>query len=1472
MRMRILKANCFVIFFTCFFINGFSQISHNQPSRINSGLPPALSDPEQGEKFYRSSFIPGNRTAARMATATAAFPIDACATYTFRMQIGDAAADNHINDLCGSYTGNSYQAGYTTVNGNQQDGLLQQLDINGQVLWSRTLGSSTLNERIQSVKRLPDGTLVMTGTIENGNGTNQHPFVAAADVNGILLWMKSIQTATDYRGVRVLAASDGAIGMVAEDATTMLYGRFDAAGNLAWLKKVQALPKSNTVGVGEEMNWFIVYTGEEAGRRVGGAIVINPVNGNIIRAKQFGGVAVNTDFIFHSMQMVLDRVRITGIFSINNQPYKLFRLQALEATDFENVGLFETFNTPAITFDVTASIASSSWGETIAFTNSNTNNDLYLVKAYGTEESRARIGWAKKFSNIGPYSLAAIDRVLDAGYLVVNNGTATALPFTPVLAIKTDSAGLASTGCEGTDFDIEKINSYSYLPQTISLAPVTMSFSAQPELYSFQPSTINTSFLCKALNCPPMPVEDTCVSTFYREFRSTHFSEMANDLSISANNEVLVTGSMRDDPIQAGSDHAILVSFDSKGKLLARKKIRLGAGTFLGKQYQTADGNILVLGNSAYNGKGYVTIAKYTPALTMLWNRAFEVLTPQASQWQVLESKDGSIFIWYQEGVSAINYYRPRLLKLDGAGNFIWAKGYQPANMSIGYEGSACQDDQFIYTANNSVTGAWHTLVTKIEKATGNVIWANVYMGPGLQTNLYTHIQLWQNRVLLSGTVLVGSNTLTALVPIDKDGNIQSVATFDYNNLYISSAPLVTSNNDLVLSGYVYDNNLPNYPGFISFLRLDANMQVLYSKRIYNDKFAYARNLREAADGGIYETGSFFYSSVYNSDLYLKKYTADGTMGNCISENVTYNRSSINITTAPVNVPTTAATITFTTLPYTEDDYTLQQNNVICSSPAVCLKPVLTGPQQICNSQHIIEYRAQRIPGCTAPVSWITDPAQVKVISTSDTLLKVQFIANGTTRIKAGVFSGCRWLQDSLDVMATVVTPTLDLGADTSICTGNTLPLNAHKGFASYAWQDGSIDSLFTVTQPGKYYVTTTDGCGGLYSDTVYVLAAPPISFDLGPDRDICLNDRITITAPAGFLNYRWSPVYNITSTTAQSTVLFPSTDTMYYVAAEKTPGCFAYDSIRIFVKQPVPVHLGNDTSFCAGNTLVLNAGNNFQQYQWSNGAGTPSIPVTGSGTYSIIATAANSCRSYDTVQVTVFANPVIALSKDSTLCIGNSKVYDAGTGYSQYLWHDGSTSSQYTAQGTGKYWVEVTDQHNCKGSDTAVISRIVLPPTAFLPPDTTICTYARFEIKPGQTYAQYLWSNAAITPSITVQQSGLYWLQVTDRYNCVGRDSIMISPKDCLSGLFVPNAFTPDGDGRNDIFKPVVMGPIVKFEFTIFNRWGQRVFQSTNWQTGWNGSLTGKLQGNGTYIWTCTYQFENEPVKFIKGYVTLVR
>ena len=105
-----------------------------------------------------------------------------------------------------------------------------------------------------------------------------------------------------------------------------------------------------------------------------------------------------------------------------------------------------------------------------------------------------------------------------------------------------------------------------------------------------------------------------------------------------------------------------------------------------------------------------------------------------------------------------------------------------------------------------------------------------------------------------------------------------------------------------------------------------------------------------------------------------------------------------------------------------------------------------------------------------------------------------------------------------------------------------------------------------------------------------------------------------------------------------------------------------------------------------------------------------------------------------------------------------------------------------------------------------------------------------------------------------------------------MGKDSVVVKIKDCMEGFFVPSAFTPNNDGKNDIFRPLIFGNVKQYQFTIYNRWGQIVFRTKEIGKGWDGNLGGVLQDPNVFTWTCTYQLEGEGKKSEKGLVTLIR
>ncbi|HMK27581.1 MAG TPA: T9SS type B sorting domain-containing protein [Chitinophagaceae bacterium] len=164
------------------------------------------------------------------------------------------------------------------------------------------------------------------------------------------------------------------------------------------------------------------------------------------------------------------------------------------------------------------------------------------------------------------------------------------------------------------------------------------------------------------------------------------------------------------------------------------------------------------------------------------------------------------------------------------------------------------------------------------------------------------------------------------------------------------------------------------------------------------------------------------------------------------------------------------------------------------------------------------------------------------------------------------------------------------------------------------------------------------------------------------------------------------------------------------------------------------------------------------------------------------------------------------------------------------------------------------------------------LNPSGFLLADKEVCRLGEIDLVPSGIFSSYLWNTNAVTPTLTITQPGEYWLQVTTSTGCPGRDTVIVTQKECLKGFYMPTAFTPNNDGRNDLLKPVIGGTVLQYKFTIINRWGQVVFQTTDTQKGWDGKFKGLVQDGNVYVWTCSYRLPGEKLKLAKGSFVLIR
>ena len=166
-----------------------------------------------------------------------------------------------------------------------------------------------------------------------------------------------------------------------------------------------------------------------------------------------------------------------------------------------------------------------------------------------------------------------------------------------------------------------------------------------------------------------------------------------------------------------------------------------------------------------------------------------------------------------------------------------------------------------------------------------------------------------------------------------------------------------------------------------------------------------------------------------------------------------------------------------------------------------------------------------------------------------------------------------------------------------------------------------------------------------------------------------------------------------------------------------------------------------------------------------------------------------------------------------------------------------------------------------------ALILNVDTQPLPNLGPNRELCTGDTLELYPG-LYAAYLWQDNSINDRLVVNQTGTYSVTVTNACGSAS-DEVMIRSVDCV--ILFPNAFTPNGDGRNDQFKILNAFNLQDYSLSVYNRWGQMVYSTTDFRQGWNGEVKGKPQDPGTFVYFCKYKKDDIPVT-TKGSFILIR
>ncbi len=382
----------------------------------------------------------------------------------------------------------------------------------------------------------------------------------------------------------------------------------------------------------------------------------------------------------------------------------------------------------------------------------------------------------------------------------------------------------------------------------------------------------------------------------------------------------------------------------------------------------------------------------------------------------------------------------------------------------------------------------------------------------------------------------------------------------------------------------------------------------------------------------------------------------------------------------------------------------------------------------------------------------------------------------------------------------------------------------------------------------------------------------PQYVYGLGADTSFTLGGNIVLTSN----NFNGGPttayLWSTGSTASEITI---NQTGWYYITVSYAGDCTVFDSIYVGCDLIMNYNITNNLCFgdSIGSILALIPDSNYYyNYIWSNGDTTDFINGLGAGDYYVeVGADGGLCIVYDSLEITQ-APQIYSPQTDTAFCLGDSVMLNLGD-FQDFYWQDMHQGQYRWVSNADTFYIKVQDEDGCWSLLDTIDIRSDSPPNIGLGSDTTICMDETVELDAGAGFEEYLWSNNSAMRSITINNTGEYWVRVKER-TCYAYDSIMVN--NCPAKFIVPNVFTPNGDGYNDYFE-IEYQNIWAFEIRVYSRWGLLVHKGSNLDMPWDGKILGQDAVEGVYFWHIYYEEYNGQgggydKKTVKGTVTIMK
>lgn len=435
--------------------------------------------------------------------------------------------------------------------------------------------------------------------------------------------------------------------------------------------------------------------------------------------------------------------------------------------------------------------------------------------------------------------------------------------------------------------------------------------------------------------------------------------------------------------------------------------------------------------------------------------------------------------------------------------------------------------------------------------------------------------------------------------------------------------------------------------------------------------------------------------------------------------------------------------------------------------------------------------------------------------------------------------------------------------------------IDIYEKNCTYLWSDGSTYATNTFSESGNYSVSKTSefGCSNTKNfkaklqDEIFTIELPEIIH-------MCGNEKMTLS-PSLSIDQDYSFEWNTGSAEPEISI---ETAGEYTVTVTDPDGFWKSASTKIQYHPNPIVDLGPDLVLWEGETAILDAKNPGASYIWNNGAKSQTIEVNSGGIYVVEVSDQFGCSNKDTLFIDYKNGQKfgVFLGEDQTICKGDSiyvSVQLEGNPVAPltYNWVGTKCDAPETyLKKQGQFCLEVTDANGNMESDCIELTTKEVP-NVNLGQDLISYPKQGIVLDAGTANCFYTWSTGEITQKITVSKEGEYWVKVTNQHNCIAQDTIEVGFLEDYPFVGLPKAFSPNGDGHND--KLFIHGSDIKnATLVIYNRLGQKIFETKNLNIGWDGCFKGELQDIDVYVYVLEVTYPDGKKMLKKGNVALLR